>query len=255
MVKLKHYASSIQGRRDYNQDRYLFKQYTPGTYFFAVADGMGGMNGGEVASSLTLETADKYLTKLTEEGEHWTNLKGILKNLYSLCHKALELRVEEEPELKGMGTTLVCILVSNGNWAAGNLGDSRLYKYSNNVLNQISIDHTYVQDHINKHGDNLNPALMKRYGNVLVKAMDGKGDEPDIFPSDFESWELSKGDQFMLCSDGLILDKMDLETSFFSKTLKNILNLKWKVTKLIDWAYSNGSTDNITALIVKVTGE
>ncbi len=254
MIKLEHYTLSIKGRRKNNQDSYLFKKYSQQMSFFAVADGMGGVAGGEIASILAIKTADDYLISLSTGKNNSLEPKIIIKNIYNQINKAIKKRIDEEPGLKGMGTTLVSVLLYKGKWIAGNVGDSRLYTFNKNNLYQITEDHSFIQDYINKYGINVDSSIINKYGNVLLKVLNGGKDEPDLYPLDSDGKTLEIGDQFLLCSDGLVLNKIDREIKPMKKILKSIFPLKWKINYLVRWAYKSGSNDNITALAVKITG-
>ncbi len=253
MIKIKHFSLSIKGRRKYNQDSFIIKKYTPDIYFFAIADGMGSVFGGEQASQLAIKTADSYIKNICNVENTLIEPKQILQNIYNNINSAIKLSIEEEPRLRGMGTTFVSVLIWHGKWVAGNIGDSRLFTVKSD-LKQITEDHTFLQDYMNKYGKKVEESIINKYGNVLLKVLNGVEDVPDLYPVDSDATQLKIGDEFLLCSDGLILDKTDSQNKTITKYMKKVYPLNWKVKQLVSKIYRSGSEDNITALSVKITG-
>ena len=151
-----------------------------------------------------------------------------------------------------MGTTLTCVLLLNDKFVCGNIGDSRIYWYNNSELKQISVDHTHLQEYVDKVGANVSPQIIDNYSHLLTRAIDGGNHEPDIFPDARPFDSLKSGDAFVLCSDGMILDKTSVNNINFKNYLIGTKKLKDAAEKLVSYAYSEGSDDNITIVLCSI---
>jgi serine/threonine protein phosphatase PrpC len=249
MNKLDYYSLSYVGRRKINQDSYIVLKPSSKAIFLAVADGMGGAAGGEVASKLVLDTAEKILKKKFEGEVQPKQLKDILREIFSASQIDIFKKIKEEPELTGMGTTLSCVLILDDKFVWGNIGDSRIYWYSNSKLEQLSIDHTQIQEYIDKIGPEIPERLIENHGHFLTRAINGGNHEPDIFPGSGLYESIKSGEAFLLCSDGLILDKSDQNNQNLSDYLIGTKRLKDAAENLISYAYNEGSDDNITVVL------
>lgn len=241
------------GRRSNNQDNCYAKLIKDGVCFLAVADGMGGTIGGQIASELILDTAIRIILEEYKWEVKPNEMKGILERVFLSSQKAISQRIKGDPSLAGMGTTLTCVLIQDDKYVWGNIGDSRSYLLRNNNLKQISIDHTYIQDFLNESGGKTLPQnIMQGYSNYLLRALDGGTDQADIFPQDKDFEKLVDGDIFLLCSDGLIIDKLHNDTTIFKEYILGSKNLHVAAEQLISLAFHNGSKDNITAVLASV---
>lgn len=232
--------TDIGRKRKSNQDSiYLNDEKS----FFVVADGMGGHNGGDIASQMTVEYFNQSLANNKEE----ITKEFLLKNLAEI-----NLRIfnhgSETPELKGMGTTVACLSFNKNEANILNVGDSRVYLIQNKKLYQLSKDHSLVQEKLNLGFYDREAAKNDPQKNILTKAV---GHEltttPDLF-----TYQVKKSDLFLICSDGLHGKVSD-------HTLLNIINsvsdfnqqsLKELAKKLIDKANENGGQDNISVILV-----
>jgi protein phosphatase len=248
---LSFYTHTFKGRRDNNQDSCDAYKIKEGVYFLAVADGMGGTVGGQIASQLVLNEAKKILAEEFKNKVLISELKPIIERIFLLAQVAISKRVKLEPELNGMGTTLTCVLVNGDKYVWGNLGDSRIYLLSSNELKQITIDHTYVQDFLNDPNNSPSKNLVEKFGNYLMKSLDGGNDEADIYPKNKNFEILRNGEIFLLCSDGLINDKSNLDTTVFRECITSTPSIKEAAPKLISYAFQNGSKDNITCVLAE----
>ncbi len=252
MAEISLFSKTIVGRRSNNQDACFAKLIRPGVYFLAVADGMGGAAGGQIASSLVIEVAEKILREEFSYEVRPEELKGILERVFLSAQKSIAARIKSDSSLTGMGTTLTCVLIDHDNFVWGNLGDSRVYLLRDDKLSQVTHDHTLVQNYVDSTNEKVSDNILSQYSHYLLKSLDGGSDEPDIFPQgkDFESTR--NGDMFMLCSDGLITDKSEKDTAVLKQLLQSPRSLNEAAEKLISAAYQNGSKDNITVVIAQV---
>jgi len=238
------------GRRSNNQDSCSARKIKEGVYFLAVADGMGGSVGGQIANKLVLDNALKIIMEEFNYEMPPSEMKEVLQRVFISSQQKIAQKIKEEPSLMGMGTTLTCVLIQDDKYVWGNIGDSRTYLLRNNDLRPITIDHTYVQDFINESGGKALPQnVLKQYGNYLQRALDGGTDQADIFPNDKDFERLVEGDIFFLCSDGLILDKVESDTTIFRNYILGSKNLQDAAEQLIALVFHDGSKDNISTVL------
>lgn len=241
----------MRGKREKNEDACIACKIGDFTFFLAIADGMGGKAGGDIASNLVISSVRDYLQSVFENTVTDSDLKIILEKAFLLSQTAVADNVSLMPELRGMGTTLSVILIHNYNYVWGNIGDSRIYLLHGEKVKLITEDHTYVADYLKSGKKELPQNILSQYNNMVTRIVDGGTDRPDIYPSMKECERLTEGDILLICSDGLVVDK----TSDMSQKLREIINKKSSlrriVKKLINWALDNGSDDNVTIVIGK----
>ncbi len=215
---------------------------------FLVADGMGGHKGGDIASQLTVKVFTEYFNAIPKIESD--KIHDVLKCIRKSNSKILE-KSEQEPLLRGMGTT-ACSMIIDGNKAfVANIGDSRAYLITGKQLYQLTKDHSLVQEKINLGIISREEASRDRMKNVLVRTV---GFEEDMQIDTFE-YSISKNDIFLLCTDGLhgkIYDKELLEMvnnalpDPSKATPQELDNL---VEALIDKANEYGGNDNISVIM------
>ncbi len=253
MLPISAHGTTFPGRRDVNQDDILHCYPGPDAFFLAVADGMGGVAGGQVASNTVLNTAEEYLHERFESSVKRTDLKTILAELFEKAQASIRSVTQDDPSLEGMGTTLTCVLGYKDAFVVGNLGDSRVYYLHEGYMTQISEDHSYLQEFKNKSGtENLDPDFVAQYGHIINKTLDGSGDEPDFFPEDAAHFKLYEHDGFLLCSDGLLVDKLQNPQRLFKSYMLGTSDLQTGAESLVSLAFYSGSTDNISVVLAEV---
>jgi PPM family protein phosphatase len=249
MPKWDTYSASVAGRRETNEDKVLVLPLGETGYFIAVADGMGGVKGGEVASAVVLDFARDFLTSRFARPVRADQLKKILRGLYAGADVAVSKAQKANPLLAGMGTTLACILAQGDRYVVGNIGDGRVYRSSEGVLTLLTKDHTYVQEMISTSGTKPDSGVIKKFGHVLTRSIEGGKDKPDIFPLHDKWFTLNEGEGFLLCSDGLILDKGADHESSLESLFVGTRNLKEAAEGMVAFALDAGSTDNISVAL------
>jgi PPM family protein phosphatase len=249
--RLQFWGDSIQGRRKNNEDSYLCKQINENSYVFAVADGMGGTEFGEVASQLVIQDVDLYISSMFSDPDNIPPLKEAVQKCIDYVQQRFIEYLEENPQHEGMGTTLILLLFHNNCYAWGNIGDSRFYRFKNNLTELLTNDHTLVQK-IVEEGVQTDQELISRYAHLLTKCINGRNDRADIFPMEKDYEILTQNTGFILCTDGMIMENVD---SNFNNKIKQyfheVLPLNETVSKLITYASDLGSMDNITVLVLK----
>ena len=237
-------STDIGRKRKTNQDSYFLSLEKK---LFVVADGMGGHNGGDIASQMAVKVYPEYLTKNVEM-EPQMLITGSIKE----SNRAIKHFGETHPELVGMGTTIVSFYFRGQNIYVGNVGDSRAYLINNKMIYQLTRDHSLVQEKLNYGMYNREQAAMDPQKNVLVRTV-GFEDEVDV---DVFTYKVVKNDIFLCCSDGLhgkvsdediiyIINKMIPDPGLATQEVADRV-----VKALIDQANENGGQDNITAILV-----
>jgi PPM family protein phosphatase len=236
-------ATDIGRKRKTNQDSICLD---PDHNFFAVADGMGGHSGGDIASQLSVDLMPKYFLK-HPDADPQALMKGMIQEInQAILHKA-----DQQPELHGMGTTISAILFHGQNLIIGNVGDSRVYMINNNNIFQLTRDHSFVQEKLNMGIYTREDAVNDPQKNVLVRSV---GFETEVNVDVF-SYRICKNDVFLVCSDGLHGKVSDADILYIIQ--KNIVDpatcinddLAAAVKELIQQANDNGGQDNISAVL------
>jgi PPM family protein phosphatase len=224
--------------RNNNEDYFISDT---GAGIFILADGMGGANAGEYASHLSAETL--YASLL--DGAAATG-QDYLEQAFVSANAAVRQAARENPELEGMGTTLVAARAIDGNeFEIASVGDSRAYLVSNRQMTLITRDQTWVAE-VGAGLGLTDEALKKHpYRHVLTMAV-GSSEDLRIF---FAPLKMSPGDQLLLCTDGLhgvISEKTLCDALYSEKTLPE------KCHYLIDAAKQAGGPDNITVILIQL---
>lgn len=242
-MKIQHWAVSDKGnKRESNQDSYLVNE-SLGLY--VVADGMGGHNGGEVASSLAVQTLEAEV-KLHRASPTSTREK-LFKAYEQASVRIFDKAATESPELIGMGTTMVSCFVDKNKIYISNVGDSRCYLYRDQKLWQVTEDHSLMNEQIRT--GLLKPDQMATFSgkNVITRSV---GYERLVHP-DIIDREIFAGETYLLCSDGLtgmVTDQKICEI-FKNKPLQEV------ALTLIQAALANGGDDNVTALLLNFSDQ
>ena len=241
---MKGYAKTDIGKaREKNQDYYYIPSSQDDLQLFILADGMGGYNGGEVASKLATESLKKYIQNNFESIEKSKEkILELIGNAMEYANMVVYEKSKEEKELEGMGTTLEVCLIYNNKAYIGHVGDSRIYRIRKEVIRKLTKDHSYVQQLVEDKKITREEAKTHPKKNMLTKAL---GCTPYVEP-DLRARNFEKGDIFIMCSDGLT---NMVEEKRIYELVKEDLNTA--VDKLINEANMAGGYDNITVIIIK----
>jgi len=228
--------------RDHNEDSVIIINNNKNEYLLAVADGMGGHKAGEVASEIAINCINKEFYELETLGDKESAIEW-LRNVVTEINRQIFEYTDNNPDSKGMGTTLVVAIKTDDYILCGNIGDSSGYAFKNDKLYKITKDHTLVNLLVATGELTAEEAKYHPRKNVLMRAL-GANDpiEIDIFDVDTSV----KG--LFLCSDGLtnMLTEEQIE-----KILNSGLSIEDTVDKLIRKANSRGGTDNISVAYLK----
>lgn len=226
-------------KREINQDSVLVNHDLG---LFIVADGMGGHRGGEVASALAVETVQDFLR------EHLEDVRRSPKKYLVEAYREASIKIHhksnhESPELMGMGTTMVLILVVNDKAYVANVGDSRCYLYRNPLLWQMTEDHSLINEQIKAGVIQEHEAGHVVGRNVITRSV---GFEREVVPDIIER-QISPQDVFLLCSDGL---SSLVENDRISEICRKG-SLKEVGQKCIVEAKRAGGDDNVSVVLLK----
>ena len=210
---------------------------------YVVCDGMGGAAAGEVASSLAVGE----VLRLLDERDGATPLETAVAEAVRDANEAIYSRAEVDFQLNGMGTTLAGLVTEGQRVLVFNVGDSRCYRLRKRKLEQISQDHSLVEEQVRMGRITHEEALLSPLRNVITRAL---GTQPSVDPDLFEL-EAEAGDIFLLCSDGLTGEVPDVQ---IEALLSAELPLDEICANLVDAANLAGGHDNITCLLVRAEG-
>ena len=244
--------TDVGRRRKLNEDNILLD---PDVNLYAVCDGMGGHNAGEVASKMAIETLHAFITKSQGEEKDITWPYGLephlsfeanrLKTAIKLANKRIFKAADNREDYTGMGTTLVAALVNDATLTVGNAGDSRVYMVRAGKLTQLTRDDSWVSaawaegilssDEIDRHP----------LRNVITKAVGAKAD----IELETSEHKLTAGDVVLLCSDGLHAMITDEKILALLHPLPGSLEKTADV--LIEAANEAGGKDNVSVVLLK----
>jgi len=237
----KNYGMTDVGRvRTNNEDYFLVKKINKNESLFIIADGMGGHQAGDVASSLGANTFAKTFKRFRTSG------KSIIDALNLSLQKANNVilkKATEEPDKNGMGTTFSALVIKDMKGYIIHIGDSRIYMVRDNKLKQLTTDHTFVEKMVEEGRITREEARVHPHRNILYYSL---GAKENLSPQIIEEFDIKDKDAFLMCSDGL-------STMIEDKTLKDYCLLyspEKAASELINLANNNGGNDNITVQVI-----
>ena len=240
---IKAYAKSDKGNvRETNED-YFYISNSLDQIQLLLADGMGGYNGGEIASQLAIQTAKNYIENNFKDIEKdRDSIIQLLGSSMEYANMVVYEKAKENPELQGMGTTLEICLIYNNKAYIGHVGDSRIYRVRKQFIRKLTQDHSYVQKLVKEGTITKEQAEHHPQKNMLMKALGCNAFvEPDVMVKGF-----LKDDILIMCSDGL--SNMVDQQTIYEMASKNI---EQATKDLVQLAKDRGGYDNITVVIIK----
>jgi len=231
--------SAIGLRRSGNEDSAITS-----ANLIAVADGMGGHAGGEVASAIAV----KELTKLIPISQSIHIDADSIEDMLAQAMVDIDLEIarvaNDDPELRGMGTTLTALLLHEDRIALMHIGDSRAYRLRDGELEQLSLDHTVLQELIDQGKLTIAEANDHPQRSLLTQVLMGSGNLDPVLVV----YERKAGDRYLLCSDGL-------SSVLTNKEIKSLLKKSKRedaVAALVDATYVNDAPDNVTVIVADI---
>lgn len=240
------FSLNIGNHSDVGKEREINEDYF-GTFhgnfgvLLVVCDGMGGHKGGEIASRLSVESIKNYFESLKENYNPQTELLAAL----SAANATLLDYAKTNPSVNNLGSTAVIALFKQGKLFTANLGDSRIYSVKENKIEQLTKDHSLVQQMVDSKMISEEDAKTHPKKNVITKSL---GTSIAVEPDVTEPIKFNVSDAFILCTDGLTTHVSDEEI------LKAVSGLSPQdaANRLVELANERGGTDNITIQIAKV---
>lgn len=240
--------------RDHNED---FISDNPTLGLAVLADGMGGLNAGEVASSMAVHLLMDELVAYkngeselpAELGHAETSLPTealVVQRAVEKANDAIFHVSQTQPQCKGMGTTVIASMFYDNRVSIAHIGDSRVYRFRGNQLEQVTKDHSFVQELIDKGLYTKEEARVSDKKNVVTRAL---GVAPFV-EVECHEYPVEVGDVYLMCSDGLtdLVTDRDIERAF----LELHANLPELAGYLVELANANGGKDNISVILVRI---
>lgn len=212
-----------------------------GKHLFVVADGMGGHAGGDIASALTIES----IRRLDQPFPDVDSARVEFVNSLLETNARLRAVVQDFPEITGMGTTVTGMLVVGNQGVIAHIGDSRLYRFRDGVLTQISKDHTFVQRLVDAGRITPEEALVHPRRSVIMRVLGDVEAHPEI---DSSVVDIEPGDRWLFCSDGLSGPVPEDE---IADILGSTEDRNQATATLIQAALDHGAPDNVTAIVLE----
>lgn len=233
-----HYtAAAVSDRgckRPSNEDAFAYSE-EDGVY--VVCDGMGGAAAGEVASSIAVGEVLRVLSSRSSP------LPALAEEAVNTANEAIFSRAQRNPRLSGMGTTMVALAAHGTEAWVVNVGDSRCYRLRDGKLEQLTLDHSLVEEQVRLGRMTPSDALRSPLRNVITRAL---GTQSSVTPDCFQL-ETVPGDLFLLCSDGL---SRELPDSNIESILAAEGPIEQRAQRLVEAAKRAGGHDNITCILV-----
>lgn len=236
-------------KRTNNEDNYLINDELS---LFVVCDGMGGHAGGEFASAIAVNTVEEVLSNLetspeveaAREDGSIEVMRERLRYAIRLAGKRIFEKANAEPEYRGMGTTCLVLLVDGPNAFVAHVGDSRGYIVRDGRIEQLTEDHSLVNERIRAGLLTPEQARHHKLKNIITRSL-GYTEDVEI---DIQVRAVRRGDKFLLCSDGLsnLVEPAELGEAVRSMSPQDAAR------HLVQLACSRGGDDNITAVITRV---
>lgn len=227
--------------RENNEDAW---NAVPEHNIFVLADGMGGHSAGEIAAQ---ETVERYSALIQSKSANISseNVKQQLSEVINEVNKSVFRLARADRELRGMGTTICSAFFIDGLMCFAHVGDSRIYRFRDQKLKQLTEDHSLVQELLDLGELNNRQANEFTQRNIITKAI---GTEPEV-EATVDTCDIQPGDLILMCSDGL----SDLITNREIEKLLNLTaDIKQKVDLFVESANRRGGIDNITVILMEV---
>lgn len=219
-----------------------------------LADGMGGYNAGEVASGIATalissETREALVRQAPHEVDRATGspfAKKLLADIIAKANTSIFQSANSQPQYAGMGTTLVVALFCNNQMTIAHIGDSRCYRQRDGKLEQVTRDHSLLQEQIDSGLLTKEAAKRSQNKNLVTRAL---GIEPAV-EAEIHTYPAQEGDIYLICSDGLndMVEDEDIEMTLGALGA----NLPLAAEQLVQMANDNGGRDNISVVLIKV---
>ena len=207
---------------------------------FLVADGMGGQNAGEVASKIAVDFANKWF----EENDFKEISTNLVEELINSANEKVWDYSRQHPETTGMGTTFTTILIKDNKAIIGHIGDSRIYRLRNDVVTQLTNDHSIVGEQVRLGKLTPDQARVHPARGILSKVLGAR----QFIKADIFETEIKLNDEYVLCTDGIysMIESKKIDLLIKSTSPENLANI------LVDTSNHAGGNDNSTVIAFKL---
>ena len=241
---IKAYVKTDVGKvREINEDSFYISDSLDGLQLYILADGMGGYNGGDIASKLAIKSIKSYIENNFKDIEKdKASIIQLIGSSIEYANMIIYEKAKKDEELNKMGTTIEVCLIYNNRVYIGHIGDSGIYRIRNDIIRKLTQDHSYVQKLVKDGTITKEQAVNHPQKNMLMKALGcGSFVEPDVMVKGF-----MKQDILVMASDGLTNQVGKEEICKHAKA-----NIEQATKDLVKIANDNGGYDNITVIIIK----
>ena len=243
-------VTDVGRRRDHNEDTIVTDA---GLGLAVLADGMGGYKGGEVASALAANVlVEEVRRKLrwqevaaVDEQTGYTRASLLIRDAISRANDSIYRTAHEQPHCQGMGTTLVSLLFYDNRLSVGHVGDSRLYRVRGEEIEQLTVDHSLMQELVDRGFYTPEQARRHVQKNLVTRAV---GVDPTV-TADLQEEAVLPGDIYLACSDGLsdLVEDGDIHLTLTQYGA----NLSEAAQRLVELANARGGTDNVSVILIR----
>lgn len=238
------FSTDIGAVRQSNQDSCECGLFSKDSAWAIVCDGMGGANGGNIASSVAVGKMKEVIENGFNENMTSDNIRCLMLNAVAQANDEVFAMSQQQEELRGMGTTVVLMIATKGLLHVAHAGDSRAYLKNKDGLSQITVDHSYVQDLVNMGQITQDEARVHPKRNIITRVLGVRAE----LNCDYTAVDFSPGDMAIACSDGLsnyVNEALLLEyMEKYGRDGKNLAN------QLVQFAVKSGGSDNVTVAVV-----
>lgn len=229
--------------RQNNQDALEYGTLSDSVQYAVICDGMGGANGGNIASKIAVEVIGSRIRDAYRDNPTTITPEHLLTSAMATANVGVYDRAQREQELSGMGTTVVAVITDGSMAYISHVGDSRLYLYREGVLSKVTRDHSVVQELIESGQITEEEARCHPRKNYITRALGVVSEEY----GEYDELDLLKGDRLLLCTDGLT---NEVSTDDIARYLQE--PIEEATQKLIRAALDGGGMDNITVALMDI---
>lgn len=227
--------------RSENEDSFNVSEV--GKYLLiAIADGLGGVSGGEIASKIAIQTAVSEITHGLHEDSTEEEIKELLRSVFQTANVRILLQAATDPDCSDMATTLTVAIIKDSDVYIEHIGDCRVYIQDASQFKCLTTDHTYAQQLVNSESITKEEVHTHPGRNILLQYL---GENVYVTP-DFYRYNIENGEVLLICTDGL---SSYVEDRIISDIVSEPNDLEKKVDNLVAAAYNEGAPDNITVVL------
>ena len=240
---MKIYSKTDVGKKRYNnQDSFTVGSFDNGAVFAVVCDGMGGANGGNIASQMAIKIISDYIINSYSPKMNSNSIENMLRAAVDTANFSIYERSKSDNELSGMGTTVVATLICDNLVHIVHVGDSRAYLATSETLDRLTVDHSLVQKMINNGEISEEEAFSHPKKNVITRAV---GTDSTVI-SDYNIAIKPENNVVLICTDGLtnLVNENEI-----CNTIRNVKPEEC-ADILVNMANENGGSDNITVVLI-----